>query len=76
MDETGWLPSVCQTCCVIGPSGKKNQYKVESGLRENITLIGTIMADGTSTRPIVIFKGANLQSRWGTADPNHNIADA
>jgi len=76
MDETSWLPSVRQTCRVIGPAGRKIQYEVESGLRENITMIGTIMADGTSTRPIVIFKGANLQTRWGTGDPDHNIANA
>lgn len=61
---------------VVGPAGKKIQYEIESGLRENITVIGTIMADGTSTRPIVIFKGANLQSRWGAGDPDHNVADA
>jgi len=76
MDKTGWLPSVHQTRRVIGPAGKKIQYEVESGLRENITMIGTIMADGTSTRPIVIFLGVNLQTRWGTGDPDHNIANA
>ena len=76
MDETGWNPSVCQTHHVIGPTGQKLQYEIQSGMRENVTIIGTILADGTSTRPIVIFKGANILSRWGASDPDHNIAKA
>jgi hypothetical protein len=76
MDETGWVPAVRQTHRVIGPTGQKLQYEIQSGMRENVTIIGTILADGTSTRPIVIFKGTNIQSRWGIGDPNHNIAKA
>jgi hypothetical protein len=76
MDETGWVPAVRQTHRVIGPTGQKLQFEIESGMRENITIIGTILADGTSTRPIVIFKGANVQRRWGVGDLSHNIAKA
>lgn len=76
MDETGWNPAVRQTHCVVGPTGTKIQYEIESGLRENITIVATIMADGTSTRPIVILKGANVQSRWGVGDPSRNVAKA
>lgn len=76
MDETGWNPSVRQTHCVIGATGQKLQYETQSGMQENITVIGTINADGTSMRPIVIFKGSNIRSRWGVGNANHNIAKA
>lgn len=76
MDETGWVPAVRQTQRVIGATGNKIQYVIEDGIRENITMIGTIAADGTSTRPIVIMKGANLRSRWGAGNPEHNVAQA
>jgi hypothetical protein len=75
-DETGWVPSVRTPHRVIGAVGQKHQYEMESGMRENITIMCTVMADGTSTRPIVIFKGANVQSCWGVGDKNHNIANA
>jgi hypothetical protein len=32
--------------------------------RENVTVVVTICADGTTVRPLVIFKGKNLQSSW------------
>lgn len=73
-DEMGWVPSVRTLHRVIGAVGQKHQYKMESGMHENITIMCTVMADGTSTRPIVIFKGANVQSRWGGGrqEPQHS----
>lgn len=75
-DETGWVPATRVTHRVIGPVGQKLQYEVQSGMRENITIMCTVTADGRALRPIVIFKGVNLQSRWGASDKTHNVADA
>ena len=42
---------------VIGTAGKCVQHQQKTGNRENITVIVTICADGTSMPPAVIFKG-------------------
>jgi hypothetical protein len=75
-DETGWVPATRVTHRVVGPVGQKLQYEIQSGMRENITIMCTVTADGRALRPIVIFKGVNLQSRWGASDKTHNVANA
>ena len=40
---------------VIGTAGKCVQHQQKTGNRENITVIVTICADGTSMPPAVIF---------------------
>jgi hypothetical protein len=42
---------------VVGPAKGCIQHQQHSGNRENITVIVTICADGTSLAPAVIFKG-------------------
>jgi hypothetical protein len=44
-------------------------YQQRGGTRENITIIVTICADGTSTPPAVIFKGNAYQVKWGENNP-------
>ncbi len=61
---------------MIGPVGQKLQYEVELGMQENITIMATVTVDGRALCPIVIFKGVNIQSRWGVGDANHNVANA
>ncbi|EJF65281.1 DDE-domain-containing protein, partial [Dichomitus squalens LYAD-421 SS1] len=60
MDETGIQLGVGQSERVLGPKGQSIQYQQRSGDRENVTVIVTICADGTSLAPAVIFKGENV----------------
>ena len=50
---------------VFGARKKAAPYQQRGGTRENITVIVTICADGTSTPPAVIFKGNAYQVKWG-----------
>lgn len=54
---------------VMGAAGKKSQYQQREGSRENITVIVTIGADGTSLAPAVIFKGKAYQPKWKQDNP-------
>lgn len=69
MDETGFQPSGGSRETVIGAAGKKNQYQQRDGNRENITVLVTIGADGTTTPPAVIFKGKGYQTKWKQDNP-------
>jgi len=55
----------------VATSRKKKgpQYQQRAGTRENTTVLVTICADGTSTPPTVIFKGAAYQVSWGNDNP-------
>lgn len=69
MDETGLQEGVGVAERVIGPAGQKVQYQQRSGERENITVVVTICADGSSTPPAVIFKGEAYQTSWKQDNP-------
>jgi len=49
------------------PGGAPKQQT--EGTQENITVICTICADGTSVEPGVIFKGIAYDVRWGDNNP-------
>ncbi|KIJ38660.1 hypothetical protein M422DRAFT_144204, partial [Sphaerobolus stellatus SS14] len=49
---------------VYGGRGIKRQYRQGNANRENTTALITICADGTCTRPVIIFKGENIMSSW------------
>ena len=72
-DEIGTNPAVGQKECVM--RGKKSgpQYQQQDGNRENITLIVTVCADGTSTPPVVIFKGQGFQVKWKQDNPANSM---
>src|SRR5712672_433413 len=71
VDETGIQEGVgCKERVYREPT-KKFQHQQRSGERENITVIVTICADGTSLPPAVIFKGENFQSSWKQDNPLH-----
>ncbi|KIJ46240.1 hypothetical protein M422DRAFT_59634 [Sphaerobolus stellatus SS14] len=53
-----------QTQRVYGGRGVKHQYRQGNANHENTTVLITICADGTSTRPVVIFKGENVMNSW------------
>ncbi|KIJ23158.1 hypothetical protein M422DRAFT_276329 [Sphaerobolus stellatus SS14] len=71
MDESGFCRESTRTQRVYGARGVKHQYRQGSANRENTTVLITICADGTSTRPVVIFKGENMMSSWF----NNNVAN-
>ena len=50
---------------VFGSRTKAAPYQQRSGLHENITVIITICADGSTTPPAVIFKGSAYNIKWG-----------
>lgn len=69
MDETGLQQGVGASERVIGASGQKRQYQQRGGDRENITVLVTICADGTSIPPAVIYKGQAFHSSWVQDNP-------
>lgn len=68
-DETGIQNGIGTVEQVVGPAGESIQHQQRSGDRENITVLVTICADGTSIAPAVIFKGETFQSSWKQDNP-------
>ncbi|KIK36842.1 hypothetical protein CY34DRAFT_26219 [Suillus luteus UH-Slu-Lm8-n1] len=53
----------------LGSAGTQVQYQQRNGNRENITVLVTICADGSTIAPAVIFKGKAYQSKWNENNP-------
>lgn len=68
-DETGIQTGAAVQERVIAPKGKIVQHQARGGNRENITVIVTICADGSSIAPAVIFKGQSFLSSWEQDNP-------
>lgn len=68
-DESGFQPGCGTSECVIGRRGKTVQHQQRDGNRENITVLVTICADGTSIPPAVIFKGKAFLVKWLQDNP-------
>lgn len=64
MDESGIPPLDQGTQRVLGSKGTKMQHKQGSANRENVTVLVTVCADGTTVKPCVVFKGKNFQKAW------------
>lgn len=58
---------------VIGAAGKHIQHQQKTGNRENITVMVTICADGTSVPPAVIFKGSKYLVKWKQDNPTNTM---
>jgi len=58
---------------VIGAAGKRIQHQQKTGNRENITVMVTICADGTSVPPTVIFKGSKYLVKWKQDNPTNAL---
>jgi len=54
---------------VFGSCTKATPYQQCSGSHENITVIITICADGSTTPPAIIFKGSAYNIKWGDNNP-------
>jgi hypothetical protein len=68
-DEIGTNPAEGQKEHVMGGKKSGPQYQQRDGNRENITVIVTVCADGTSIPPAVIFKGQGFQVKWKQDNP-------
>ena len=64
MDETGIALGVCNNSRVIGNAHKSKTYIKSPENREWVSIIECISATGAKLRPVVVFKGQNLQSTW------------
>ena len=72
MDETRCPPSDQGTERVCGGRGTKTQHKQGGADCENVTVIVTICANGTTLHPTIIFKGQNFMMKWA----DNNVANA
>jgi len=72
MDESGFPTAYGGKEKVIGARGTKTQHKQGGADRENVTAVITICADGSTVRPLLIFKGKKMNKSWF----NNNVSDA
>ena len=68
-DEVGTNPFGGEKEHVMGGKNASPHYQQCNGNHENITLVVSICADGTSTPPAVIFKGQAFQVKWKKDNP-------
>jgi hypothetical protein len=70
-DETGFRTGEgSSNRKVVGPAGKRIQHLQKTGNRENVTVMVTICADGSSlVPPAVIFKGTKYLVKWKQRNP-------
>lgn len=64
MDESGFPTAYVGKERVVRARGTKTQHKQGGANHENITGVVTICADGTTVRPLLIFKGKNAKEAW------------
>ncbi|PPR02738.1 hypothetical protein CVT26_009449 [Gymnopilus dilepis] len=60
MDESGFPTAYAGKERVVGARGTKTQHKQGGANRENVTAIITICADGTTVKPMIIYKGKKM----------------
>ncbi|PBK60338.1 hypothetical protein ARMSODRAFT_898132 [Armillaria solidipes] len=72
MDESGFPPANQGRTRVVGGRGTKTQHKQEGADRENVTAVVTVCADGTTVKPMIIYKRKNFMQKWN----NNNVAEA
>ena len=64
MDESGFPMAYTGKERVVGARGTKIQHKQGGADRENVTALVTICADGSTPKPLIIFKGKNMMAKW------------
>ena len=72
VDEHGIGLGVCNNSQVLGASGKRQTYIQSPENREWVSVLESISASGKHIRPLVIFKGKDIQTSWFT---ENNIPD-
>ena len=63
-DETGLALGACKNQTVVGSSSSKYSYSKSPNDREWVSIIEAISVGGLRCRPLVIFKGENVQTSW------------
>jgi len=71
MDEKRIQLGVGKQVASIIDCDQKEVYNIEDGNRELVTVIETVCADGSALAPLVIFKGARINSEWGCTNPSN-----
>ncbi|KAG9004830.1 hypothetical protein FRB94_001997 [Tulasnella sp. JGI-2019a] len=69
VDESGIMMGCAGKQKAFRWKGKRGQHSQQNGNHENVTVIETICASGETLVPIVIFKGMNMQWKWGEENP-------
>ena len=69
MDESGFPFGTGERVKVFACRMTKRAYIQCDGNHENVSVIVTVCADGTSVPPVVIFKGQNVNSKWLKDNP-------
>jgi len=64
MDEKGFLIGIAARAKVLWGRGRRNPRVTHNGKRELVTVIETVVADGTVLSPFVINKGAGHYMGW------------
>jgi hypothetical protein len=72
IDETGIGLGVCNNSQVIASSSKRKAYVKSPENREWVSIVEVVSASGQKLRPLVIFKGKNLQTTWF---PSESVPD-
>ena len=72
MDESGFPPSDQRVQHVIGCQGTKTQHKQGNANHGNVTVLMTVCADGSTVKPLIIFKGKSFMAKWN----DNNVSEA
>ena len=72
MDESGFPTAYTGKERVVRAWGTKTQHKQGGANQENVTAIVTICTDGTTIKPMIIYKGKNMMQKWG----DNNVSNA
>lgn len=70
MDEVGMNTGIFSRPLVIAQAGQRHQHLQRIGDRKTTTCIETIVGNGTTLRPTVIFKGTYRMSSWSAVNPD------
>ena len=68
VDEQGMALGTCSATTVLVPLNAKKAYVKAPQTREWVTVIEAISMNGAKIRPLVIFKGEDLQDTWFEED--------
>ncbi|CAN0195608.1 unnamed protein product, partial [Ascophyllum nodosum] len=80
-DETGTTPQGTKAEKTFAEAEQKVVGSMRSNSRENVTVVTTISADGTTWKPTIIFKGQRVQADWmseenGPPDARYTATDS